>query len=260
MEAWPTSAFQRRITALLAYYRGLDDDAALAYYILRTQGLPQRVAGDFRPHWGINPGLENAVKFDVIPDTIPPLPQEIVEIREALLARRPPGIVSLEPTWSPFRLPPGYVHTITQCVTYARPGVGELALRLVHHSDIPLSLEVLNVGEDVLAISSALAARLGFQVFKWLPVGLNKVSVQNGGNNWIGFNKSAYTDQPELLYGVLVGSGCFPIWDLQKVQPDSMAEWEKHREEFAAKFPYTKETKDAAAPISQKGYTVLFER
>jgi hypothetical protein len=185
----------------------------------------------------------------------------VAEVKDALLARRPPGIVSLEPTWQPFRLPVGYIHTITQCNTYARPGVGELALRLVHHSDVPLSLEVLNVGNDVLSISSTLVARLGFQIFKFLPHGMNKVSIQkNEGVNWVGFSKSAFQEQPELLYAALVESGCFPIWDLQKVQPDSMAEWEKHRVELAAKFPYSKETKDAASAISQRGYTVFYER
>lgn len=257
MEGWPASAFQRRVAALLAYYKGLDDDAAIAYHILRTQGLPQRVAGDFRPHWGINPGLEGAVKFNVIPDTIPPHPQEVAEIREALLAHRPPGIVSLEPTWHPFKLPAGYIHTITQCTTYARPGVGELALRLAHSAEVPLSLEVLNVGEGVVSISSTLASKLGFHIYKAIPY--IKVSLQNNSNSWIGFSKYAFQEQQELLYKILVESGCFPIWDLQKVQPESLAEWEKHRAELVAKFPYKTVAKEIEPQVAQKGYTVLFE-
>jgi hypothetical protein len=256
MEGWPASAFRRRVAALLAYYKGLDDDSALAYHILQTQGLPQRVTGDFRPHWGINPGLENAVRFNVLPDTIPPLPQEIEEIRESLLAHRPPGIVSLEPTWRPFQLPPGYIHTITQCNTYARPGVGELARRLVHHSEWPLYLEVIGE-EGGIVVSSGLAARLGFQVTGALKqFGLAAVSIPRKDNNFIGFSKWDYQQQPELLYALLVESGCFPIWDLQKVTSNSLKEWEAHRVELAAKFPYVE---GAGVVTRSKGCTVLYE-
>ncbi len=259
MDGWPASAFQQRLAALLAYYKGLDDDAAIAYYVLRTQGLPQRVHGDFRAHWGINPGLENAVRFNVIPDTIPALPQEVAEIKDALLGRRPPGIVSLEPTWQPFRLPAEYIHTISQCNTYAKPGLGELALKLAHHSAYPLSLEVGNNGDGVVSISSTLAQKMNFNSHALLKTLARAVYVVKGDRSWIGFSKYDFQEKGELLFKILTESGVFPIWDLQKVTPESFGEWQKRQAEWAVKFPYATEVEEKKR-VRRKGCTILFER
>ncbi len=260
MEGWPSSAFANRITALLAYYKGLDDDAAIAYYLLRTQGLPRRNTGDFRAHWGIVPGLENAVKFEVIPDTIPPHPEEIAELRTALVAGRPPGIVSLEPTWSPSRLPAGYIHTITQCNTYARPGVGELTMRLVHHADWPLTLEVVPVGQNTITVTTALLGKLGFALAKALSNGGLAVNIQGADRSWIGFSKTDFVSGSGWMYKVLVESGCFPIWNLHSVEAASMAKWEARRLALCAKFPYSPKDSEQSGQLPRKGQTVLYER
>lgn len=39
---------------LLAFYAPVDDDARLAYYILRQKGVPKYIGGDFKARWGLH--------------------------------------------------------------------------------------------------------------------------------------------------------------------------------------------------------------
>jgi len=99
---------------LLALYKGLDDDAAIAYAWIKRNGLPRHQVDNFKMRWGIPPStagerdtqLRNARQRYFIPEVIPPSQRAKRQIFEYLTMYRPMNVDgAADVTWDLFKLP-----------------------------------------------------------------------------------------------------------------------------------------------------------
>lgn len=225
MEDWSDEAVKTRLAAILAYYKGLDDDATLAYEIFLRHGWPLWYARDFKLTWGITTALPK-VSVDAPPIQIAAEPSEIAELAEAMLAGRVPQARCFEPNW-PASLPKDYVAAINLIDTRHTPGIGELIAGLA----VPKgTLQLAATAGTLIQVSKAL-----------LPTGWEKFVAPK-------LRHFVATAVPEEFVGIAIGterrtnetraetlefllSGLFPIWKIADVRADSLERWQ---DRFAA--------------------------
>jgi hypothetical protein len=223
MEVLTNEQIKNRLVALLAYYKGLDDDAALALEIWSRHGFPRWGVGDFKSAWGILGGGKiepPKVKIGVQPHFVPSLSEEVVALKEALLAGRPPEICSLTPSWKPSQLPDGYQHLIDAVQTRHAPGLGEIAIHLAW-SSTPDFTGVTSIAERGWWVPKAYlaAARRKFPD--------EKISV--AGNNVLAIGSDKRENDARAAAIGFLTSGIFPIWRVGEVRPESLGEWKASR-------------------------------
>ena len=252
MEMLNEQAFQRRLTALLAFYKGLDDDAQLAYEIWSRIGFPRWSVGDFKASWGILGGVAPPrVCVQVPPIQIAAQPDELASLASGLLVSRPPDLGSLVPSWRPSQLPSSYIPMINDTQTYHAPGLGEIAAHLCCW--IGDNSFVLGNATGATTIPSYIHDRGDFaQRQKALfPERHRHISVH-------GQNKPPWTialgpydrdsrHRAEVIHWLT--SGLFPIWRLDSVQPDSYSKWQAEQKPTRKK----RETFKFSQDISPKG-------
>lgn len=124
MEKLTATQIKARLRAILAFYKGLDDDTALAYSILERNGWPVWSVTDFKPAWGILPNPPG-VHVQVWPRQVLPAPGEEQALATAMLSNTAPQLVTLEPNWHHL-LPRGYKEVLERLDTHHAPGFGEL--------------------------------------------------------------------------------------------------------------------------------------
>jgi hypothetical protein len=218
---------------LLAYYRGLDDDAALALAVLSKQGLPQHLGGDFKQRWGLNYEATAApLAPEVLPPCVAPSDEEVQELFSHLLEGS--VLASPEPkvNW-PTEVPKGYKLPLKDINTRGQVGLGELIWDIVTAEKLPIKFHCVN-SNVMFYLSTQLAKTLPGdwekRLKKAVPEAEAVVSRDYEGNTlsiglpWrkpshIGLTKKA------LL------CGAFPLWRLGKVHEGSLAEWQKGHEE-----------------------------
>jgi hypothetical protein len=226
-----------RLLAILAYYKGLDDDAALAFAIYRQQGWPEWSINDFKAAWGILGGTKVAlpkIKIAVHPAAVPPLPEELVALSQAMLAGAPPEIVSLEPSWSPSELPPGYIPMMNNTITHHCPGMGEIAIQLAVRNDKDyIGIAAGGQGRHIY-ISRSLADQLkpewAKRVKQEFPELVGHYLIEgNGGKDHHLFTlESAWREgEGRETAARFLSSGMFPIWRVEEVKPESYLVWRK---------------------------------
>src|SRR6185312_7674262 len=99
---WKKGANPNYVRNLLAYYKALDDDAAIVFQALENFGIPKHKGGDFKARWGINFTKEDAVKdVNVVPGSIPPHESEVEALFNFFTKKEPLVAKKTEPTWSP---------------------------------------------------------------------------------------------------------------------------------------------------------------
>lgn len=232
-----TAVWRARIKAILAYYRGRDDDAALAYNALAMHGLPVADISDFKPRWGIIGGgqignLKPASKVDFVPPEIEPTPAEVREIGAALLEHRAPLIQTLEPTWQPSALPTGYHWMMPSVTTYHVKNIGEVFAGICDH-DMARIIPAMTDGDfknTSIYVTNSFAKLLDMKALKTACDGVCtiKPDADRGDNAnvhrmWLSGRLMA--DHREWLTALLADSGLFPMWRVGDVKPNSAEMW-----------------------------------
>lgn len=212
-----------RLLNLLAYYHGLDDDAKLAFLLVR-RGLPIHGGGDFKPRWGLG-GIGNLPKMGgmFVPLSIKPDAESRTEMMDHIRDGKPLTWRMPEPTWSPQRPPKGYFMLLDNTETLQQKGLGEMVHDMCGAEGEPLNIRGGSRGTGVITIADLYTKRFPPGWEKKVPV---KVEVSGGDRNgriYIPpeFREGAYVRQVRdfLLNGWL------PIWKVGKVTEGSYKLW-----------------------------------
>lgn len=259
---------QNAILALLAYFRGLDDDARLCIYLIKKYGVPRFIGGDFRSRWGLNGPAkfwDSCKKTKIQHLVLPVLFPEATEEREEIFWHLVGGKI-LEPKvpsvdWSPSTLQDGFLWLHQSTKTYAEPGLGELAARLAISELLPVGLfrdTGSNDAHSPILISSALVKAMPkdfpsvFQKYNFtFRVSMNRDEFSEHIRIW---TTRGHRNTPETWTRLLrlLTSGVFPIWKVgdesaEKLKPFlerfrsapivkkksklNMSAWDKHARE-----------------------------
>jgi hypothetical protein len=253
MEQLNELSFQRRLTALLAYYKGLDDDAQLALEILTRHGFPRWHIGDFKASWGILAGIAPpSVKVAVKPTAIIAANDELAMLAESLLEKRPPAFGTMTPNW-PSSLPPGYIPMVDLVATRHAPGVGELASQLCVSTDgsARCAFEIAGQIQHHIGVCVQFDKQWPAVLENWkikFPEEYRLFNFHNqDGAPWmfrLGKDQLAAENRQRMLE--LFTSGIFPIWRISEVKPESFPEWVKAQQARPKKrvtFEFSKELK-----------------
>jgi hypothetical protein len=114
----------QQIKNLLCLYKGLDDDALIAWKAMQVLGMPKWVTGDIRVSWGVSeaPPLYGPESV-YVPASIAPERQTRQELfnlftKGVPIPRRVPN-----PTWTPFMLPVGFYKVTVQPHVFNIPDI-----------------------------------------------------------------------------------------------------------------------------------------
>ena len=226
-----------RLLAVLAFYKGLDDDAALAYAIYQRVGWPVWSVEDFKAAWGILGGSKvpgPKIKVNVHPAAVPPLPEELAVLSQAMLAGAAPEIVSLEPSWSPSELPAGYIPMLVNTTTHHCPGMGEIAVGLaVRHEQNFCQIAAGGQGAS-LYVSRSLVDQLRPEWMKLLKKNFPEIDGHLLVEGQVHKDTHAFTLESRWRGGEgreiatrFLASGMFPIWPIKDVKAESYLAWRK---------------------------------
>ena len=134
----------RLIKNFLAYYKGRDDDAALAFAALARHGFPVYSGDDFKPRWGLGVLPARVTIPPYIPDVIVGHPDTTRELFEYLHNGTPLPPSSPQVTWKS-EIPETHKCCLNQIEsTRGQRGLGELAFNLFYHTKQPIMLRVGN--------------------------------------------------------------------------------------------------------------------
>lgn len=137
-----TEQCQQLVKNLLAYYKGRDDDAAIAYAAIHRQGMPVYCGDDFKQRWGI--AYSDARIPGFIPDMIAGAEETKRELFEFLMNGHVLEFNKPRVTWNP-AVPVGYRCCLEQIqTTRGQRGLGELAVDLYYHERQPVILQCGN--------------------------------------------------------------------------------------------------------------------
>lgn len=224
---------RRRITNLLAYYKGRDDDAALAYNFLSRHGFPRHNGGDFRARWGLvgyaGKDLRKSVQY--VPSAIKAPAEGIKELWDYFVQDKPiKKAVVPEITWSPANPPAGYAMMLDRIETTGQKGIGEALCDVVECTkEVPrVTIRAASVG-GMLTVSADIVKHLATnwreQLAKATGLGVSAFAVDTGHNGYISIAAHYREHDSHLLRKALVESGVFPIWRMRDVKPDSHQVW-----------------------------------
>ena len=218
----------RKLLNFLAYYKGLDDDARLAY-IMCQRGLPVHLGGDFRSRWGIS-GNPAPLSPALIPLSFPSDPDTNKEMFDHLMSGF--GLKMRIPKWfGPDKLPKGYHMCIARAETVQHKGLGEMIWDICASDEIPLQLRGGRSGFPILTISEGLIRHLGRGWRKGLPEEF--ASITDGGKQDVYISASHREGQWFSLTKRLLLNGTLPIWKIGEVKPESYKKWKESRGEEA---------------------------
>jgi hypothetical protein len=244
LEKLTPQQIRSRLLAILGFYKGLDDDASLAFAIQQKQGWPEWHVNDLKPAWGILGGAKIAlpkVDVEVQPAMVPPLEAEISALATALLSGQPPEIVSLEPSWSPSKLPEGYKPLLNNVNTHHAPGIGEIAVGLCTHRGVNEVYLVCHQGGEIYVPGNWGwdAERQGYQLHPRYRELWRKQFPELVSKTYVDMEERKHI-HPQFSFGArfreagarrqmidFLTCGCFPVWKIEDVKPDSYELWKK---------------------------------
>ena len=216
------------IMNLLAAYKGLDDDALLAYRVLLARGLPKQNLTDLRAAWAIDRhNYTPPTTYD--PKILYPSKEEIAEVFKHFDTGEPlsMGIPSFFQTAKeiPYRYATAVKANWENRRFYALP---ELLSELIVYEDAPMWVKGLDEEDSDLFLihghpSVAWQTKVRETLKSFLPEavtsfgpGVPQISVPKK------YRKAGYVEKTRAF----LTSGLFPIWHISQVQPDSYTKWE----------------------------------
>lgn len=226
---------KQRIRNLLAYYKGIDDDARICYGALIRAGFPRHVGGDFRARWGLTgyagQNLSKTVRY--VPSKIEPNHRELEELFFHLALQAPlrSGVIP-EPTWAPVAPPKGYYLALDQVVTHHVKGIGEMIADMCMHESKVISIAAMQErgGEEAMSITAGLKQMIHPDGLATLRKLLDaQVRVENGRTPIIRVGISWREGKRAELVKRALLSGVFPIWEVKDTGADALEAWELSR-------------------------------
>lgn len=226
------SAEQARaqIKLLLAFFKGVDDDARLAFAILTHRSLPQHVAGaDMKTNWGVFQGPLFTQKVElpsVWPIHVPSTPMLEQELALSMLEGRLPEIGPLKPTWAPTKLPEGYcqlIHDIPD--TRLLPGVGEWCADVCYHRDMPVRVHPLNEDRRQFRFPRSWANKIAKMTPQLEPLELHYDFAEMGEHELMLGSTHGNIAKMLTVRKLLIEQRLLPLWPISEVREGSVKEW-----------------------------------
>jgi hypothetical protein len=221
-----------QIRLMLAFFKGVDDDARLALAILAQRGLPGHVnGGDLKVNWGIFNGPLYSQKVElpeVWPTSVPSVPELERELALSMLEGRLPEVGALRPTWSPHTLPEGYrqlIHDIPD--TRLLPGIGEWTADVCYHNSRPVRVHTMNEGNRQFRFPRSWQADFTRKNLGPRLAQLNMVYDFCDLGGWevmVGTSHGNIANMLEVR-DLLIRHELLPIWPIAEVHPDSHERW-----------------------------------
>lgn len=198
------------IQDLLAFYKGLDDDARLAYFLLLKLGYPKYQGGDFKGRWGV-PATSTQTPLSP-PMEIKPTWEDIKTVYYLLLGQ--PCSFVLTPSWS-WKVPLGYARLLGLMDTTGKMGLGEILWDTIYHTDHPLTIN--HGGETGPVFTSFRTPSILFG---------QDIVYQRRMDKIISLPLQLRDGAGVKLARKILYSGYFPLWKLSEVKPSSFTEWQ----------------------------------
>ena len=218
--------WETAIRNLLTFYRGRDDDAELALWVLQQRGFPKHTKRSFRSAWGID-GLPANADVTVIPPCIGASPESVEEIWMHFVTGNPIAPNSPQLNWSPSTIPPGFYMLNSQDI-HRHKGYGELVWDLCADKRLVPSMLPCE-DEHGFYVSQALADKMPKdwmkQAKELLPMANFTVVGYTDNRIYIGMELRSPRIAP-MAHKVLL-SGLFPIWSVKTAATDSFAQWQE---------------------------------
>lgn len=222
---WPNLAGDKlRLRALLAYYKGQDDDAWIAYHTLERVGLPKHVGNDFRPRWGVQYAEPPKHSVELLPTSIAATPETVRALFDHLVEGKKLEPVTPVPNWSPTHVPPGFRLVLNGEDTHGKAGYGELLWDACCLKELPVRMDVLN-GDDLFRVGTALARKLPVDWKERLQRIVPDGKVYVDGTDGLYVGKVWRTVKKLQLTRKALFSGVFPLWRLRDANETVKAQW-----------------------------------
>lgn len=141
----------QRLRNFLSYFKNSDDDARLAIIML-DRGLPVHRGGDFKSRWGIGSVPIEKINVQVVPLSIKPDKQSIVEVFEGILYGNGWSWRVPEFTWGPVNPPKGMKMCLGLANTIQAKGLGEMIWDLCVMDSRPIAIHGGTRGEGRLPL------------------------------------------------------------------------------------------------------------
>lgn len=216
------------IKYLLAYYKGLDDDAAIAFKALEVHGIPTHRGQDFKSRWGI--GFKTKLPpsgIDVLPGSIEPTSSETSELFAFLTRKEPLVGKQVTPTWTT-TIPKGFEMILNRTEVVRVPGMGEILTGLCAMEHIPI--EVYPMSEERgLRFSNGIIRLLEpdwQEKIRRLAPTLT-IQTHSSMGYTIGISENWRRVQRIQLTKKILTSGVFPIWKLKDITETTAQEWQE---------------------------------
>ncbi len=223
-----------QLRAILAHFKPLDDDAALAFGLLERWGWPEATTTDFRKVWGVPtvaPSSTETRNFTgmYIPGSIEPREYERAGVLNALWNRTPISMGASLSNWTPTGLPKGYRSLIDVVSTRHVPGLGELTFDLCYNETVtPFGCALSNGREYTISATPDLLKSNWREIAKERKFEV-QIHLDDRHKNQLYLESTHLRDNERRSYikSILADSGIFPIFRVSEVQVDSADKWLK---------------------------------
>jgi hypothetical protein len=236
----------QRMLNLLRYYKHCDDDARLALMMMQDGRFVR--GGDFKSRWGIEAVAGIKGLPTIVPMSIKPSREDVEEMFDCLIGKKPLGMRIPTPTWAPTTPPRGYRMLIDNTTTIQRKGIGELCWDICYsehdhamslHRDTTPGMSM----KKPISVYKPLWERLpNKELFSW----------HRHEPGWVSIHPQAIDKgkSPEIRRMLL--SGSLPLWKVRDVRPDSWEQWESYVK-IAKKFEYRGTVMEGCGPLPGVG-------
>jgi hypothetical protein len=221
------------LRGLAKLYKGRDDDARILYHLLTFMGdqvFRIEYGRHFAPAWGIPQGAvaDDTETTVILPSTIKPVPEEIVEMRDHLLLGSPLTFKQHAATFTTALPRNAGFRWLPREVQVGRlSGYGDLIHNLVAHTKMPLRWEYNNHGE--FRVVGPLVALWTGNDIDFLKSYYPSVRIQatGEGTSTLVMVPKPLCQTPTIsgFKAVLLHSGLFPLWTVETVQRNSFEQW-----------------------------------
>ena len=205
----------------LARYKGLDEDARLAFLGLDVWGLPKAIGYplDFKPAWGMlppqNDALWRATPFEVpkyLPPTLKPSQADVEDIFQNICFGRPiQSWLPTPPTWEFQTLPAGYAALQTLINTRVSPGLGELVWDGVIPAGLQINLTTLPKDHRAIYISPDMQCVVGLNELRTRYPNVKFEVHREHGPHFVIFTRQLLTPANAAYAKQIFYSGLFPV-------------------------------------------------
>lgn len=223
------------IRHILAFYKGLDDDAAIALKALDRIGLPQHKGGDFKGRWGFTPDFiptpdKPPNEVEVIPGSIEPTESEVEQLFKFLVDGETLVAKPEKPTWSPTKVPSGFYPALSHTEVIRVAGMGELLTGLYCNEKAPIKFYA-NGENSGLRLSRGLVERMPSSWKETIQKIAPKLFVTVNGDTElaVGIPEPWRRVQRIQVTKKILTCGVFPVWKLRNATQENFQGWQERK-------------------------------